>query len=87
MSHLHNKKEQVPSWSAFNEAISTDNSEITTPGMLPILQAPADDADTVATISNTFMETTTHLGQSYTIVVMDQPLYCKAKELPRVNND
>ena len=41
LSRIYNDaKQNMPSWS-FNEATST----ITTPGMLPILQAPADDND------------------------------------------
>ena len=49
--------------------------------MMPILQAPADDKDTLVTVLNRFKDITTNLGQDYTVIEMDQPLYSKAKEL------
>ena len=39
----------VPAWGALNEATSTVDPPVTTAGMLPILQAPADDNDTLTT--------------------------------------
>ena len=49
--------------------------------MLPFLQAPADDNNTVTTVINHFVEITSKLGQPYTVITMDQPLYSRAKEL------
>ncbi len=46
----------VPAWSALNEATSTVDPPITTAGMLPILEAPADDNDTLTTVINRFMD-------------------------------
>ena len=46
----------VPSWEAFNEAISTVNPPVVTPGILPILQAPADDNNTLTTVINRFID-------------------------------
>ena len=81
LSRLHGKDTQmVPSWAAFNEIISDETSH-TTPGMMPILQAPADDKDTLVTVLNRFKDITTYLGQDYTVIAMEQPLYSKAKEL------
>ena len=57
----------VPAWAAFNEKISLVNSPITTPGMLPILQAPADDNNTMTTILNRFTSIAKHLGQPNTL--------------------
>ena len=39
-----------PSWSAFNQGQSTTDHEKTSVGYLPILQAPANDLDTLATV-------------------------------------
>ena len=41
----------IPGWAAFNEATCVIDPPMTTPGMLPILQAPAD----VATVINTIL--------------------------------
>ena len=47
--------QQVPSWSRFNEVTSTVDPPVTTAGMLPILQAPADNNDTMTSILNCFV--------------------------------
>ncbi len=39
--------QSVPSWSAFHESISQHNPSTTSLGMMPILQAPADNNDTM----------------------------------------
>ena len=75
----------VPSWGAFNETISTVNPPVTTPGMLPILQAPADDNDTLTTVINRFIDISRHIGQDHTIITADQPLYSRGKELVWAN--
>lgn len=71
----------VPSWSRFNAFISQVDPPITTVGMFPILQAPADDNDSVTTVLNRFISINEKLGQKYTILIADQPLYSRAKEL------
>ena len=71
----------VPSWSGFNAIISKSNSPITSIGMLPILQAPADNYDTITTVLNRFISINQKLGQKYTVIVGNQPLYSRAKEL------
>ncbi|CAB3991828.1 Hypothetical predicted protein, partial [Paramuricea clavata] len=74
-------QQMVPAWTAFNEKISLVNSPITTPGMLPILQAPADDNNTMTTILNRFTSIAKHLGQPNTVIAVDQPLYSRGKEI------
>ena len=82
LCRMHNVENQhVPSWSAFNETRSTVDPPITVPGMLPILQAKADDNDTMTTVMNKFKAISNHLGQEHTILVTDQPLYSRGKEL------
>ena len=49
--------------------------------MLPILQAPADENNTVTTVINHFMSISEKLGQPFTIITADQPLYSRGKEL------
>ena len=48
---------------------------------MPILQAPADENDTMTTVMNKFKAISTYLGQRDTVIVVDQPLYSRAKEL------
>ena len=74
-------QQMVPAWADFNEKISLVNSPITTPGMLPILQAPADDNNTMTTILNRFTSIAKHLGQPNTVIAVDQPLYSRGKEI------
>ena len=82
LARMHNGGQQtIPAWAAFNEATTLVNPPLTTPGMLPILQAPADDNNTMTTVINHFMAITENLGQPYTIIAVDQPLYSRGKEL------
>ena len=60
---------------------SSVNPIITTPSMLPILQALADDNNTIVTIINRFMAITDRLSQPYTVIALGQPLYSKGKEI------
>ena len=55
--------------------------------MLPILQAPADDYDTVTTVINKFQALTRSLGLAFTVITADQPLYSKGKELLWANQN
>lgn len=75
----------IPAWGSLNEAISTVDPPVTTAGMLPILQAPADDNNTLTTVINRFMAISNHTGQKYTIITADQPLYSREKELVWAN--
>ena len=79
--------QHVPSWSAFNETCSAADPPITVAGMMPILQAQADENDTMVTVINKFRKVSEHLGQSHTVIVADQPLYSRAKELIWANPD
>ena len=56
-------------------------------GMMPILQANADENNTVVTILNKFQKMMRHLGQKHVVIVGDQPLYSRTKELQWSNPD
>ena len=85
--HLCSDDLKVPIWGAFNETRCSVNPLITTAGMLPILQAPADSNDTMATVINRFVSISRHLGQQYTVITADQPLYSRGKELVWANEE
>ena len=59
--------------SSFNEATCTIDTPVTTPGMLPIRQAPADDNDTMTTVINRFVSLTEDLGKKHAVIAADQP--------------
>ena len=61
LARSHNQDEQcqsVPLWGAFNESSCRVQHQITNVGMLPILQSPADDYDTVTTVIHKFQALT-----------------------------
>ena len=71
----------VNAWLMFNEVSSISNLPLTTAGMLPILQAHADDNKTMTTVIHRFMAMTKKLGHTNTIIFLDQPLYRSGKEI------
>ena len=58
VSRIHNNGDDrsVPPWGALNEATSTVDPPVTPAGMLQILQAPADENDTLTTVINRFVD-------------------------------
>lgn len=71
----------VPDWRAMNEAMSIVDPPVTTMVMLPILQAPAGDNDTIITVTNCFIAISKHMRQKYTIIMANQLLYSRSKEI------
>lgn len=78
-------EQRIPLWGAFNESSCIVKHPVTKAGMLPILQAPADEYDTITTVINKFQAISKLLGQNHTVITADQPLYSKAKELVWAN--
>ena len=76
---LYNQDEQnVPSWAAFHAACGVSEATVKVVGMMSIIQAHADENNTVETILNKFQEMMHHLGQKHVVIVGgDQPLYSK----------
>jgi hypothetical protein len=48
---------------------------------MPIIQAPVHEMDTLNTVVKKCMHVATVLGQQYTVITVDQALYCKLVEL------
>lgn len=79
---LQNTDDQVvPSWSGFNHLMSKSDHPKTVAGMMPIINSPAHDYDTLWTVLQNCQKMTKKLGQRYTVVTFDEQLYCKAKML------
>ena len=90
LARICDSQQSIPGWAAFSivasiVVTSIVDPPVTTPGMLPILQAPADDNHTVTTVVNRFIKITSKLSQPYTVIAMNQPLYSKTKELVWAN--
>ena len=64
---------------AFYAACGVSEATVTVAGMMPILQANADENNTVVTILNKFQEMMHHLDQKHVVIVGDQPLYSRTK--------
>lgn len=70
-----------PSWTVFNQSVSSEEPEQTAVGYLPIVLAPAHKYDTLNTVVKRCMAISSHFGQEHTVVTVDQALYCKLMEL------
>ena len=79
--------QKIPIWGAFNEVRCSVDPPVTTAGMLPILQAPADDNNTMTAVINRFVSVSRHFGQRFTVITADQPLYSRGKELVWANDE
>ena len=69
------------SWTTFNQLISSRNSEQTLTGYLPIIIAPAHEYDTLNTVVKRCLAIANDIGQEYTVITVDQALYCRLMEL------
>ena len=80
---IHDDKENksVPALAPFNEATSIVDPQLTTAGMLPILQVPTDDNNIMTTVINHFIQISTHINQKHTMITADQTLYSREKEI------
>lgn len=70
-----------PSWTVFNQSISSEEPEETAVGYLPIILALAHELDTLNTVVKRCMAISSHFGQEYTVLTVDQALFCKLMEL------
>ena len=68
----------VPSWSAFNAAITSAPRESVIGYLLVIASRPTE-LSTVYELMKRSCETSQHLGQLHTIITLDQAVYFKAK--------
>lgn len=71
----------VPGWSGFNQLLSKSDDQPTIVGPLPIVNAPAHEFETLWTVILK-CQTMTHLRHGrYSVITLDEALYCKAKML------
>ena len=72
---------QKPGWTSFNQKQSTTEPNETSIGHMPIILALAHEFDTLNTVVKRCMFVSEHFGQTYTVITVDQALYCKLMEL------
>lgn len=70
-----------PSWTLYNQKVSTVNLEKTTVGYLPIIQAPASELDTLNTVVKRVLHVSKSMEQQHVILTVDEALYLKLLEL------
>ena len=70
----HPEIQQVPGWSGFNQMLSSDKSQTTMLGLLPIINAPAHEFETLWTVIQKCKAMTKLRKGSYTVVTMDEVL-------------
>ena len=70
-----------PSWTVFNQSVSSEEPEQTAVGYLPIIPAPAHEFNTLNTVVKRCMAISSHFGQEHTVLTVDQALFCKLMEL------
>ena len=68
-------------WTSFNKKHSTIHTEKTTTGYLPIIQAPANDLDTLNTVVLRILHIAQSLGQKVLVLTVDEGLFSKLMEL------
>lgn len=73
--------QHIPAWTGFNQSLVQPSEHVTTVGYLPIIPAPAHQLDTVMTFLLRSKAIAAKLGQTTTVITLDQALYHKAKEL------
>ena len=72
---------QRPGWTSFNQNHSTINQTETSIGHMPITLAPAHEFDALNTVIRRCMFVAERFGQAYTIITVDQALYCKLMKM------
>ena len=85
-SHQHGQC--VPSWTGFNAtATNTNPAEKSVIGYCPVIKASPTNYDAVYTLMDIACRMTKKIGQSHTVLVLDQAIYCKALEISVQRSD
>ena len=87
---LSNRKDSdlqlVASWSDFNSSVTFSSPESVI-GYLPVIPSSPTEAATVYELLNRSCALSAKLGQSYTIITLDQAIYCKTQEIKWKNSE
>ena len=64
-------------WTYFNQRSNSNSSSETTIGHMPMILNPAHKYDTLNLVIQRCMAVSSHFGQKYTVITVDQQLFCK----------
>ena len=64
-------------WTESNQQNNTNSFNETTVGHMPMILNPASDYDTINVVIRRCMAVSAHFDQKYTVITVDQQLYCK----------
>ena len=81
MTRENETPECTCTWTSFNKKHSAINTEKTITGYLPIIQAPANDLDTLNTVVRRILHIAESLGQKVLVLTVDEGLFPKLMEL------
>ena len=70
-----------PSWTVFNQSLSSEGREQTAVWYLPIILAPTHEFDTLNTVVKRCMAISSRFGQTHRVITVDQALYYRLMEL------
>ena len=68
-------------WTDFNQRGNLNSSSETTIGHMPMILNPAHEYDTLNLVIQRCMAVSSHFGQKYTVITVDQQLFCKLHTL------
>lgn len=79
--------QQIPGWSGFNQMFDKSDQRRTIIGPLPIINATAHEFDTLWTATLRCFAMSKAVKATYTVITLDEALYCKAKMLQWSKNN
>ena len=82
-----NPDQCVPAWTGFNIMSMNDIPKLSSIGYCPVINASPTDYSVVYTTLDLACKITRKIGQSHTILVLDQAIYCKALEIVEHKKD
>lgn len=81
-----NEEEHV-GWTEFNKRTSQKNISVTSIGYLPMILEPAHEFSTLNTVLQRSLYIANKTGRKYTVITVDQQLYCRLLELKWSSDD
>ncbi|KAK2554918.1 hypothetical protein P5673_023601 [Acropora cervicornis] len=79
--HQQPELQKIPGWSGFSQLLSSNQHQVKMVGLLPIVNAPAHEYETLWTVILRCKAMTRLRNGKYTVITMDEGLYNKAKML------
>lgn len=81
-SDAENGQQTIPSWSAFNDAVSLVTAQCTNVGNCPVIAGSANEYSIIYMVMKTIQDISAILGQTKSVVTFNLAIYSKAKEIP-----